>query len=54
MVAAWSKIKKQSKESMHEARKRQLDNKSAAVAPQEQHEIENSEKEECWGDEDSE
>ena len=50
-----SKIETQSKEkTVHEAQKRQLDKKSAAAAPQEQHEIEDSEKEDCWGDEDSE
>ena len=55
VVAALSKIEKQSKEkSGHEAQKRQLDKKSAAAAPQEQQEIENSEEEECWSNEDSE
>ena len=39
---------------MHEAQKCQLDKKSAASAPQEQQEIENSEEEECRSDEDSE
>jgi hypothetical protein len=55
VVAALSRLKKQSKEkSAHVTQKRQLDKKSAAAAPQEQHEIENNEKEECWSDEDSE
>ena len=50
-----SKIEKQSKErSAHKAQKRQLDKKFAAAAPHEQHEIEDSEKEERWNDEDSE
>jgi hypothetical protein len=54
LVAALSKIEKQSKEeSVHEAQ-RQLDKKSAAAAPQKQQEIEKSEEEECWSDEDSE
>jgi hypothetical protein len=55
VVAALSKIEMQSKEkSAHEAQKRQLDKKPAAAALQEQQEIDNSEKENCWGDEDSE